>query len=191
MSPPPDGPESLTHLLNAAAGGADPAAQQQLWAVVYDELHRMARHQLEGDGAARRLQPTSLVHEAYLRLVGHGPVAWSNHRHFFAAAAEAMRRICVDDARRRGRLKRGGGHAPQPLDTDPAAFGHDPAELLAIDAALRKLEAEDPRKARVVVLRVFGGLTADETAQALDVSRRTVEYDWRFARAWLHRELSG
>lgn len=182
-------PGPITHLLNDAGSG-DKEAQRRLWAAIYDELRRMARQQLDGDGAGRRLQPTSLVHEAYLRLVGNGPVEWANHRHFFAAAAETMRRICVDDARKRGRLKRGGGHVPQPLDTEPAVCDRDPAEVVAIDVALRKLEVQHPRKAQVVLLRVFGGLTADETARALELSRRTVEYDWRFARAWLHQELA-
>ncbi len=210
MSTPPTNP--ITQLL-AAAGQGDQAAQNQLWSAIYDELHRLAQCQMAGEAHGRTMQPTSLVHEAYLRLIGDEAVQWANRRHFFAAAAKAMRRIRVDDARKRKRLKRGGGRRQVPLDEQgvvgkgfpqgvvregihaPAGRGTpgydpDPAEMLAVDEALSKLEQEDPRKAEVVMLRYFAGLTGDETAQALGLSPRTVDSEWRFAKAWLHRELS-
>lgn len=178
----------LTQLLVAANRG-DAAAAARLWAVVYAELHRLAHRQLAGEGRHGSLSATALVNEAYLRLAGHAPVAWANRRHFFAAAAEAMRRIRVDAARQRRRLKRGGGQAPEALHADPAVAPDDPAELLALDEALCRLEQLDPRRAEVVKLRYFVELTVDETAAVLDVAPRTVDSDWRFARAWLHRAL--
>ena len=198
----------LTRLL-AAAGRGDASAHHKLWVLVYDELHRLAQHQVAKETPGRTRQPTSLVHEAYLRLTAGQNIEWANRRHFFAAAAKAMRHIRIDDARKRNSLKRGGGRQSQPLDEDliphpqrgrgtpaPAAgWGtpvseQDPAELLAVDEALGKLEQTDPRKAEVVMLRYFAGLTVDETASALDVSPRTVDNEWRYARAWLHRQLS-
>jgi RNA polymerase sigma factor (sigma-70 family) len=207
----------VTQLLDAAACG-DKSAHEQLWSLVYDELHRAARQQLAGEQRGVNLQTTVLVHEAYLRLVGNGQVHWANRRHFFAAAAKAMRRICVDDARKRERLKRGGPglgrknaaraaakggadgqgacawHGPNgPLGNEvsrAAVFDRDPGELLALDEALAKLEKEDPAKAEIVMLRYFAGLTIEETAVALGLAPRTVAKLWRFARAWLHRELS-
>ncbi len=179
----------ITQLLDATADG-DSAATTKLWSVVYDEVHRLARAQLAHEGQGCSLQTTSLVNEAYLRLVGDGRVEWANRRHFFAAAAQAMRRILVDDARTRGRLKRGGGQTPGPLPDGLPAPEEDPAKVLAIDEALQKLEQADPRRAELVMLRYFAGLSIDETAAALDVSPRTVETGWRFAKAWLHRELS-
>ena len=186
-----DPPNPVTQLLAAASAG-DATAQDRLWATVYDELRRLAHGQLAHDACGVALQTTVLVHEAYLRLLGPegNPANWENRRHFFAAAAEAMRRIRVDDARTRKRLKRGGGQAPQPLIDEAGADGGDPDELLAIDDALNKLAALDARKAEVVKLRFFAGLSVDETANALGVSPRTVDNEWRFARAWLHRELS-
>jgi RNA polymerase sigma factor (TIGR02999 family) len=198
------GPNPLTQLL-AAAGQGDQAAQNRLWATIYDELRRLAQCELAGHDPKRSPQPTSLVHEAYLRLVGNENVQWANRRHFFAAAAKAMRRIRIDDARKRKRLKRGGGRQAVSLDEEsvphprrgwgtPAEVGaaeQDPAEVLAVDEALKRLEQEDPRKAEVVELRYFAGMTVDETAQALGLSPRTVEVEWRFAKAWLHRQLAG
>ncbi len=195
---------AVTQLLDAAAQG-DAAAVNRLWSTVYEELHDLARAQLAREGPGCSLQSTSLVNEAYLRLIGDGHVEWANRRHFFSAAAKAMRRICVDDARRRERLKRGGGpaqpvgpadasdwsaRAPGTLLGDPPAPEQDPAEVLAIDEALQKLEQTDPRRAELVMLRYFAGLSIDETAAALGVSPRTVDTEWRFAKAWLHRELS-
>jgi RNA polymerase sigma factor (TIGR02999 family) len=142
------------------------------------------------EASRRTLQTTVLVSEAYLRLVGDADVQWANRRHFFAAAARAMRRIRIDDARKRQRLKRGGGRPVGQLEDDPAAFDQDATELLAIDEALSKLEKADPRKAEVVMLRYFAGLSVEETAAALDIAPRTVDSEWRFAKVWLHRELS-
>jgi RNA polymerase sigma factor (TIGR02999 family) len=181
-------PEPVTQLLAAARRG-DTRAGSRLWSVVYDELRRLARRQLAGEGAACTLESTALIHEAFLRLVGNEPVEWANRRHFFAAAARAMRHIRIDDARRRGRIKRGADRPIRPIGDEPPVCDDDPAEVLAVDEALRKLEQVAPRQAEVVMLRYFAGLSVDETAQALEVSPRTVDYDWRLARAWLHREL--
>ena len=180
---------SVTQLLDAAAQG-DATAVNRLWSAIYDELHRLAQAQLAQDGPGCSLQATSLVDEAYLRLIGDGHVEWDNRRHFFAAAAKAMRRILVDDARNRGRLKRGGDQPPAPLPDALPAPEEDLAKVLAVDEALQKLEQVDPPRAEIVLLRYFAGLSIDETAAALGVSPRTVDAGWRFAKAWLHRELS-
>ena len=194
-------PTPVTDLLTAVGHG-DASAHDRLWALIYDELHALAQHQLAGDAVGRVRQPTSLVHEAYLRLTAGQEVEWANRRHFFGAAAQAMRRIRIDDARKRDRLKRGGGRQPEALDEASVphpslregwgtpGFDEDPAELLALHEALTRLEQRDPRKAEVVSLRYFAGLTIDETAQAMGVSPRTVDSEWRFAKAWLHKELS-
>ena len=183
-------PGPITQLLTAVSAG-EKGAVDRLWAVVYDELRRLARAQLAAEAPGRIFDSTALVHEAFLRLAGRGPVAWENRRHFFAAAARAMRRIRVDEARRRKRTKRGAGQSPGSLMGDPPALDDDPTEVLAIDEALRKLEREAPRQAEIVMLRYFAGLSTRETALAMGVSVRTVHYDWQFARAWLHRELGG
>jgi len=180
---------SVTQLL-FAAGKGDATAANRLWSAVYDELHRLARGQLAREGRGCALDSTSLVHEAYLRLVGSEPVEWENRRHFFGAAARAMRQIRVDDARKRGRVKRGGEHRPSPLNAEPPIFSDDPTEVLAVDEALKTLEQTAPRQAQVVMLRYFAGLSVDETAAAMNISPRTVDAEWRFARAWLHREFS-
>ena len=182
-------PSRVTQLL-AAVGQGDTSAQDRLWALIYDELHSVAQGQLAAEGGGRTLQPTTLVHEAYLRLVGDEDAQWANRRHFFAAAAQAMRRIRIDDARKRNRQKRGGGRRPGRMVSEPPVFDQDPAEVLAIDEAVSKLEQIDPRKAEVVLLRYFTGLTVAETAEVLGVSPRTVDNEWRFARAWLRRELA-
>lgn len=182
-------PEPVTQLL-AAAGRGDPRASSRLWTVVYEELRQLARRQLANEGPGCTFEPTTLIHEAFLRLVGDEPIEWVNRRHFFAAAARAMRHIRIDDARRRGRVKRGGDRQARPAGDELASFDNDPMEVLAVDEALKKLEQVAPRQAEVVMLRYFAGLSVDETAQALEVSPRTVDYEWRFARAWLHRELS-
>lgn len=183
------GGSEITRLLHAAGGG-EANAVEQLWSHIYPELRRLARAQLAREGHRCQLQTTVLIHEAYLRLVGEQPVEWANRRHFFAAAAEAMRRIRVDDARKRCRAKRGGGKFPTPLLDDPGVFDAEPDELLALDEALERLQNHDARKAEVVKLRYFAGLTIDETAAALDVAPRTIDAEWRFARAWLHREMA-
>jgi RNA polymerase sigma factor (TIGR02999 family) len=182
-------PETVTQLL-VAAGQGDAGADDRLWSLVYDELRRLARRQLANEGQGCTVESTALVHEAFLRLVGSEPVEWSNRRHFFASAARVMRHIRIEDARRRGRVKRGGGQRPDPIRDEPAIPENDAIEVLAIDEALKKLEQTAPRQAEVVMLRYFAGLSVDETAQVLGVSARTVDYEWRYARAWLHRELS-
>ena len=187
MSQPPSSP--ITQLL-AAANRGDSSAVQQLWSVIYDELRRIARQQLADEAPAHARQPTTLVHEAYFRLMGGDAVQWSDRRHFFGAAARATRQIRVDDARKRNRLKRGGGQRPAALAEEPPALAEDPAEVLAVHEALEELEREDPRKAEVVTLRYFAGLSVAECASAIGVSPRTVDNEWRFARIWLHRELS-
>ncbi len=179
----------LTELL-AAVGDGDATAQGKLWSVIYGELRCVAQHQMADEVPGHTLQSTALVHEAYFRLFGDNKVQWANRRHFFAAAAEAMRRIRVDDARRRGRLKRGGGERPSPILDGSPVFDQNLTEMLVVDEALNGLEQTDGRKAQVVKLRYFAGLTVDECAAALEVSPRTVVKDWAFARACLHRELS-
>ena len=179
---------SVTQLLQAVSQG-HASAQQELWSLIYEELHGLARGQMVNEPAGVTLQSTALVHEAYLRLIGNENVQWANRRHFFGAAANAMRRIRIDEARRRGRQKRGGGQQRVPIDEADAVFDQDPAQVLAIDEALVKLEQTDPRKAEIVMLRYFAGLSVDETARAMGVSPRTVDSEWRFAKAWLHREL--
>lgn len=180
---------AITQLLDSAARG-DTSACEQLWRVVYSELHRLAQLQLSAGDGWGHLQPTMLVHEAYLRLLGNGEIAWRNRRHFFAAAADSMRRIRVDDARNRRRQKRGGGKQPLPLVHEPPAAGDDILELLAINEVLDKLKAFDPIKYEVVSLRYIAGLSVGETAAAMSMSTRSVESEWRFARIWLFRELS-
>jgi RNA polymerase sigma factor (TIGR02999 family) len=187
MTGNPTGP--ITQLLDAAAQG-DAAVLNRLWSAVYEEVHCLARAQLAQEGSGCPLQPTLLVNEAYLRLIGDGQVEWTSRRHFFGAAATAMRRILVDDARLRGRLKRGSGKTPGPLPEEAPGPNEDPAMLLAISDALEKLEQDDPTRAEIVMLRYFAGLSIDETAAAMGVAPRTVDTGWRFARAWLHRELS-
>jgi RNA polymerase sigma factor (TIGR02999 family) len=180
---------SVTQLL-AAVGQGDAAALNQLWSLIYHELHRLAQAQLAAERGGRTLQPTTLVHEAYLRLTADEDVHWASRRHFFAAAAQAMRRIRVDYARKRKCQKRGGGEQPGPLVSEPPVFDQDPAAVLGVHEAVTRLEQIDPRKAEVVVLRYFAGLTVKETAQVLDVSPKTVDNEWRFAKAWLLREMS-
>ncbi len=154
---------------------------------VYDVLLGMARGQMAHERRRITMQPTALVHEVYLRLLGKG--SWQNRRHFFGACAEAMRRILIESARRRGRSKRGHGRQPASLDELAQPGGIPTDELLALDRALGDLEALAPRKALVVKLRYFAGLSIAETAAALEVSPATVKLDWSFAKAWLHRQL--
>ncbi len=179
----------VTQLLELAGSG-DSRANEELLPLVYDELRRLARSQLKNEPTGQTLQATALVHEAYMRLVGDADVRWENRAHFFGAAARAMRRILVDRARHRGRQKRGGDRERVELGDhaadSPTGGGTD---LVALDGALARLEAEDPRKAEVVMLRYFAGLSIEETASALSLSTATVKNEWAFARAWLKREL--
>jgi RNA polymerase sigma factor (TIGR02999 family) len=180
----------VTSLLSAAARG-DAEAVERLWRRVYDELHRMAKARMAREGHRGDLQTTVLVQEAYMRLVGrNGESLPSNRRHFFAAAANAMRQFLVDDARRRGAQKRGGGRRPGDLEGAAAALDLDPAELLALDEALTRLRALDETMADIVQLRYFAGLTIDETAEVLEISPRQVDDKWWLAKAKLHKDLS-
>jgi RNA polymerase sigma factor (TIGR02999 family) len=178
----------LTRLLDAAAAG-DCRAAADLLPLVYDELRALAAARLAAEPAGHTLQPTALVHEAYLRLVGADPARpWNGCGHFFGAAAEAMRRILVENARRKARLKHGGGRRRVPLNDLPADAAPD--DLIALDDALARFAELDPARAAVVTLRYFGGLTTPETATALGISVATVERYWAFARAWLAAEMN-
>jgi len=172
------------------AGPGDPAVSARLYEVVYDEMRRIAGRLMRGERPGHTLQPTALVHEAYIRLVDQTRVEWQDRVHFYAVAARIMRRILVDHARRRARLKRGG--AKERVTWDEAlGLGHDPShETLALDDALTRLSKLDPRMERIVELRVFAGMTVRETAHALGVSDRTVNSDWMVAKQWLTYELA-
>jgi RNA polymerase sigma factor (TIGR02999 family) len=181
----------VTQLLNAIDQG-DPQAAAQLLPLVYDELRRLAAARLAAEPSGNTLQPTALVHEAYLRLVGTPDGdQWDHRGHFFAAAAEAMRRILIDNARRKATARRGGAMRRQALDPDAAAIPEPREDLLALDEALDRLEAEDPLKANLVKLRYFVGLSLAEAAAALDLSERTAGRHWAYARAWLRRAVEG
>jgi RNA polymerase sigma factor (TIGR02999 family) len=180
----------VTRILSAIEQG-DPHAAQQLLPLVYEELRQLAAHKMAQEAAGQTLQPTALVHEAYLRLVGeeHQP-HWDNRRHFFAAAAEAMRRILVENARRKQRDKHGGGRSRVDLPDLPAA-DQEPEDLLALDDALARLAEEDPPAAAVVKLRLYTGLSVEEAAEALGLSRAHAYRHWTYARAWLRASLRG
>lgn len=185
--------EQVTMLLQAMERG-DRRAAEELLPMVYDELRDLASARLAGERVGQTLQATALVHEAYLRIVGEpAERKWDSRGHFFAAAAIAMRRILVERARYRNAQKRGGGAPKAELDPDQAVShdGQDRLDLLALDEALTKLEAYDARKAQVVLLRFFAGLSIEETAVAMELSPATVKNEWAFARAWLHREMGG
>ena len=175
-------------LLRAWSGG-DSRALDQLTPIVYDELRRLARHYLRRERRDHSLQTTALVHEAYLRLVDHTRMEWQDRAHFFAVSAQVMRRILVDHARRRN-VKRGQGLRRVSLDEATMIGGERPTDLAALDDALTALAERDPRKAQVVEMRFFGGLSVEESAEVLGVSPVTVMRDWRTAKAWLYRELS-
>ena len=180
----------VTQLLSAMEEG-DPHAAEQLLPLVYTELRKLAAQKLAQERPGQTLQATALVHEAYLRLVGDQGEARSfkDRGHFFAAAAQAMRRILIDNARRKQAEKRGGGFKRQELD---AVAAPEPDEnLLAIDEALQKLSAQDPLKARLVELRYFVGLTSDQAAEVLGISPTTADRHWAYARAWLRAEVLG
>lgn len=185
------GPANITGLLRVWSDG-DEHAFERLIPLVYDELHRMALRYLQGERSNVSLQATGLVNEVCLRLLGWDQVRWRNRGHFFGVSAQMMRRVLVDIARRRQAERRGGAAVVHvSLDGIDVACHEPDAEIVAVDDALERLAAHDPRKARVVELRFFGGLSMEETAQALGVSPRTAQNDWAFARAWLYRELTG
>jgi RNA polymerase sigma factor (TIGR02999 family) len=177
-----------TQLLRAWASG-DRGALEQLTPRVYDELRRIAGHFMQDERPGRTIQTTALVHEAYLKLIDVTNVDWQHRAHFFAVSAQIMRHILLDRARRRVAAKRGGGTPRVNLDEVPDIGSGRARELIALDDALNALAKVDPRKARVVELRFFGGLSVEETAEVLKVSCDTVKRDWRLARAWLLAEL--
>lgn len=179
----------VTRLLNLAVDG-DRRATEELLPVIYDELRRMARAQLDREKPGQTLQPTALVHEAFLRLVGDGDVQWNSRAHFFGAAAQAMRRILVDRARQRATVKHGGGLRRVELDDSKLDEEPDPGVMLALDEVLAKLEAFDKAKAQIVMLRFFAGLTFDQIATAVGTPASTVKDEWSYARAWMHREMT-
>jgi RNA polymerase sigma factor (TIGR02999 family) len=182
---------SEVSLILAAVERGDPHAAEELLPLVYEELRKLATQRLAGEKPGQTLQATALVHEAYVRLVGDVAGHWDGRGHFFAAAAEAMRRILIDRARHKGSRKAGGDRQRVGLDdVEPAIDGPD-LELLALDEALRKLEQNDSRKAAVVKLRFFAGLTTDQTAAALGISTATAENDWAYARSWLRLQMGG
>ena len=180
----------VTALIEGAAAG-DPRASAELLPLVYEELRNLAGHRMRQERPGQTLQATALVHEAYLRLVDTTRVQnWDSRWHFFAAAAEAMRRILVDAARRRGQIKRGGGLVRVELDWLELSVGDPPDVLVALDDALVGLAGEHPEKARLVNLRYFGGLTQCEAAAALGISTSTADRHWAYAKAWLRRHMS-
>jgi RNA polymerase sigma factor (TIGR02999 family) len=180
----------VTQLLKAWGGGDD-AALDQLTPLVYDELHRMAQRCMARENPGHTLQTSALVHEAYLRLVDIHQMSWQNRAHFFAISARMMRRILTDFARSRHYLKRGGDAKHVSFDEALVVSRQADAEVVAIDEALREFARIDERKSQVVELRFFGGLSVEETAEVLKISPETVMRDWKFAKAWLVRALSG
>lgn len=180
----------VTELLEAHRAG-EPDAFNRLVDLVYQDLRRIARGQRRRVGAADTLNTTALVHEAYARLVAHDGVPPASRGHLLAIAAVAMRQLLVDYARYRTRDKRGAGAVHEPLDEDAESLGRDAGQILELDMALERLAARDARQARVVECRYFAGLSEEETAEALDLSLRTVQREWLKARAWLRHELRG
>lgn len=178
-----------TQSLDGALAG-DSNARRRLLELVYEDLRAMAGKRMREERASHTLQPTALVHEAFVRLIGQDRSDWRSRGEFLGLAAEAMRRVLIDHARGKRAEKRGGSWKPVPLDDGQQVSWNDPDELLALDEALSKLAGAQPRQARVVELCYFGGLTQQEAARVLGVSRDTVKLDWRFARAWLNRELN-
>ena len=166
------------------------AAREELVPLVYDELRRLARRVLLGQGRDHTLQSTALVHEAYLRLVGHDTVHWDDRIHFFAVAAQLMRRILVDHARKHLAAKRGGDQVTLSLEEHLAPAKSRPLNVIALDDALNELSRMNPQQSRIVEMRFFAGLSIEETAQAMGISSATVKRDWAVARAWLYRELA-
>ncbi len=179
--------DDVTIILAAIRGG-DERAAGDLLPLIYDSLRRLGQQMMAQEKPGQTLQATALVHEAYLRLLGDD-TTWDDRRHFYAAAARAMRRILVERARRRGRLRHGGRRARVDLDVAQIAQQEDSLDYVAVDEALGRLEQEDPRVAQVVMLRFFAGLSVEDTARALGTSPRTVRRDWSYAKAWLYEAL--
>jgi len=180
----------VTRILSAIEQG-DLNAAEQLLPLVYDELRKLAAARLGREKSGQTLQATALVHEAYLRLVGGGERLWDSRGHFFAAAAEAMRRIVVETARRKRRAKHGGSRQRVEIELADLPTRLPPDDLIALDEALARLEQFDPVKARLVNLRYFTGMTIEQASEALNISRVTAHRYWTFARAWLHQQITG
>lgn len=185
----PDNAGDITELLGQVSGG-DKAAADQLLPRVYAQLRAVAQQRMAGERKDHTLQATALVHEAYLKLVGTRKIPWANQAHFYAAAAEAMRRILLDHAKSKGRKKRGGERNRVPLGVIDLADVGNSEEIVALDEAIYRLEQQEPEAAKVVRLRFYAGLSVDDAAAALELSPRTVDRRWQLARAWLFRELS-
>lgn len=181
--------KNVTELLGLIGDGDD-TASAKLLPLVYDELRKLAKNRMADLRPGQTLQPTALVHEAYIRLIGSAAAGWDTRGHFFAAAAQAMRNILVDQARSRGRLKRGGDRRRVPLDDATPVIEPPSVDVLSLNEVLDRLQEQDPRKGEIVMLRYFGGLSVEETANVLGISPATVDRDWSYARAWLHREIS-
>src|SRR5215471_5882664 len=181
---PSESVQHITELLRAAHAG-DAAAAQRLLAAVYEQLHQLARARMAQLPPGQTLQPTALVHEAYLRLTDKSDISWESRRNFFFAAARAMRDILVEQARRKARPVRGGGRRRQELDEACAVLEPPAEDVLAVHEALDELEKQDPVKAQIVLLRYFSGLTTAETAEVLGMAERTLDRKWRYIRAWL------
>lgn len=184
-----DPPGDVTRLLQAWADG-NTQALDELFPLVYAEVHRVAHNALRRETPHHRLQTTELVNEAYVRLAGQKRVRWQNRSHFLGIAAQVMRRVLLDLARRRRADKRGAGQTAIPIDSVAIASPDHPVDVLVLDDALCRLTALDPRQGQLVELRFFGGLSVDETAEVMKISPRTVKREWGSARAWLKRELS-
>ncbi len=179
----------VTRILNAIEDG-DERAVDQLILTVYQELRHLAAKKLQGEAPGQTLQPTALVHEAYLRLLGNQDQTWKSRTHFFSAAAEAMRRILVDNARRKKSLKRGEKHQRINIEDADQAIKGPPKDIVALDEALSELAASDKLKADLIKLRYFAGLTIEEAAEALDLSLTTTKRHWRYAKAWLYNQIT-
>lgn len=184
-------PNDVTRLMSAAA--VDRVASDQLLAMVYDQLRKVAQQRMNAERVDHSLEATALVHEAYMRLAGDPEAQWANRAHFFKAAGEAMRRILIEHARARGRVKRGGDQRGKrlPLKVLDLAAEADLDEILSVDDAVRRLEEQDADLAQIVRLRFYAGLSEEDTARCLGVSDRTVRRDWTLARAWLKRAIEG
>lgn len=180
----------VTQMLKQVSAG-DPRASSELLPLVYAELRKLAQSRMAKTPPGNTLQPTALVHEAYMRMVGGDAPSWNSRGHFFAAAAQAMRQILVEQVRRKASLKRGGEFDRVAVDPGELAIAEPSEDILALDEALKELERRDPRKAQLVNLRFFAGLTTEEAAAALGISVPTAERDWRFVKALLHSQLSG
>ncbi len=189
MTRPDSTAHDVTRLLHELSGG-DESAMARLVPLIYEELRAIAAREMRRERGEHTLQPTALVHEVFLRLVDKADLSWQNRAHFLSIAAQSMRRILVEHARHRKRLKRGGSAERVTLDDQFAAPDQDPPDLIDIDSALERLTQFDARKGRVVELRFFAGLSVEETARVLGISEATVKREWQFAKAWIQRELT-